>query len=246
MINYLKDLIENKKIVKRVDNQRRTYYKPIDLKSLVKARLNEDFEELDKFLALNQLDLEIVTDKGPFSPPSHHTASFFLKNKVDEWENKISQDFKEYLSQKHPELDSETLDFEAKLFRLQLFKFLEGNTQLNLVTSLNIPPVDVSKWKRFSAKEERGLYAKIWDKFFEILLLLLMENYERYGNFGNFLKDSQNSKLLLLLEVNTDFSLLAEYQEEVTMKIGDGDGFSPIFRDWARERQKQRKMSGKA
>ena len=73
-----------------------------------------------------------------------------------------------------------------------------------------------------------------------------MENYERYGNFDNFLKDSQNSKILLLLEVNTDFSLLADYQEEVLMKIRDGDGFSPLFSEWARERQKQRKMSERA
>ena len=65
-----------------------------------------------------------------------------------------------------------------------------------------------------------------------------MANYERYGNFGNFLKDSENSKLLLLLEVNTDFSLITEHHEEVIVK---NDGISPIFSDWARKRQKQRK-----
>lgn len=247
VINYLKVLIEKKAIIKRVDDQRRTFYKPIDMKSLVNARLNEDFEELNKFTAINQLDLELVDNKGrPYGMfGSHHTARINEPNRelVEKWETKISKDFKEYLSRKHPEYDKQSLETETLIFKRLLFNFLEGNSQLNILTSLDIPSVDASKYKTsklsVNAKIE-GLYAKIWDNFFEILLLLLMKNYEQYGSFKEFLKKSENSKLVLLFEANTDFSLIVEYQEEVLMKPPPPRGFHPIFSEWVSKRQIER------
>lgn len=224
VINYLNDLVEDEKLEKRVDNKRNTFYKPKDKTEVNKTLLKHIIDETPLKIALTSLKTVAespklfeklmgrgIEDQSPI--PSYYSARADSEL-VEKWRRKLVPQFKELLKKRHPTIEEKELRVLSKLMILRFFEFLEFNMRLNIFSSLKLKPLGVSKWKVFSGKMEKDLYAKVWLQLFETLILLLKERYDQHENLEQFLRETQGTSLLLVVEVNTDFPLAVEHVEK--------------------------------
>jgi len=211
VINYLNKLVKKNVLEKIVDINRNTYYRVINLAKLNKVLVKDSVESLPFWLQyptrkIKQESLELINPKSKFKGIKSVYSAAFESKTVQKWKQKLKPQIKSYLKAKYPEMQKKKLEELTSEILRGMFDFFELNMKLNIFSSLKLPQPKPSEWKTLQGKVEKTLYTKVWQHLFEALMLLLLSVYEQCGSFEAFLRQTENTKILLSLEANTDFN----------------------------------------
>jgi len=164
------------------------------------------YKKIDKLLA--KLGVKEV-DKRGYDWPT--TYSIFSESKlVEEWKAELYSQINTMLKKRHPKLEGELLEFFTNFLMTSLFVSLEETAHLNILTSLKLPPMEISKYKPITAKYELGLDAEVYSRLLETVVLLLKEKYDQSHSFEDFLEETRGTSMILTIDLSTDLHRIAE------------------------------------
>jgi len=124
-----------------------------------------------------------------------------------------------FLQEKHPELNADMLAYFTRFFSTSLFANLENSTHLNILSSLEIPTIEKSKYKPISTKYQLGLDAEIYTRLLETVILILKKKYEQSSNFKTFLEETKDTSMIITVDLKTDFYRVMENFESMFSKM---------------------------
>ena len=173
------------------------------------------YKKIDKLLA--RLGVKEVDERG-YDWPAYFSIVSDSKL-VKEWVTELKRQIHILLNERHPKLEAELLEFYTRFLISSLFGSLEETTHLNILTSLKLPPMEISKYKPLTAKYDLSLYAKVYSRLLEAVVLLLKKKYEQSENFEDFLKKTRGTSIILTIDLHTDFHSVVEYFDKKIIEI---------------------------
>lgn len=238
---YLKKLEEEREIEKKIDIKSGKYPYPVHYrltkkgfetrnKDTIKKRIDETpleysslditrrsleakvdvpgwYKKFDKLLAKFRLK---EVDKREYDWPTTYSVMSDSKL-VKEWKDELYNPIKSWLNERHPKLEGEFLEFFTQFLMTSLFANLEKTAHLNILSSLKLPPMGISKYKPISAKFDLGLDAEVYSRLLETVVLLLKTKYDQKEELKDFLEETRGTSMILTIDLNTDFHSILEY-----------------------------------
>lgn len=191
--------LEPKKISTKINPEdRRSKIYSIAPDGITQFRKERIFEEI------SQLSLKLDwpgRDKFGYSCVSGAFDSKLAKK----WRRELFPKFKEYIKAGHPSINTKDLEMESDLLTKHFFDFLEANLRLNPFSSLKLKPIGVSSWSPLFGKvSKKDVYAEVWQRLYDIMLLLLRSVSDRYDDIEVFLKETQGKKIILVVGLDLE------------------------------------------
>jgi hypothetical protein len=210
IIRYINQLVNDAKYLeKRIEPNHRTWYRP-NQELFTKHEIKNNIDSLPLVITQENLKIHTPNQTETNMFPSPIFSAAFESKTVDKWKNKLEPKIKEYLKTRYPDINKQELELNTNLFLQYFFDFIEANLKLAILTNLKLPPINASKWTTLIGKTKKNIYAKIWQHLFEAITLLLFNTFEQYEKLEDFINNTENTKMQLLLEANTNFKELLE------------------------------------
>jgi hypothetical protein len=209
LIRYINQLVTTNYLEKRIELNHRTWYRPNE-ELFTKHQIKNNVDALPLVITQQNLKIRLPHQTETDMFPSPIFSAAFESKTVDKWKNKLEPKIKEYLKTRYPDINKQELELNTNLFLQYFFDFIEANLKLAILTNLKLPPINASKWSTLIGKTKKNIYAKIWQHLFEAITLLLFNTFEQYEKLEDFINNTENTKMQLLLEANTNFKELLE------------------------------------